>query len=118
MNGKEHDLAKFVVAICGQEIGTKKELLANAKKYPPNHTLMIGDAPGDQQAALATAPCFFRSTPAMKKPVGSGCAMKVASGSSLARFAGTYQDELLAEFDHAPTATTLRGRNRIAARTA
>ena len=31
---EEHDLAKYVRAICGQEIGTKKETLANAKKYP------------------------------------------------------------------------------------
>jgi len=33
-------------AICGQEVGTKKQSLAAAAKYPANHTLMIGDAPG------------------------------------------------------------------------
>ena len=31
---EEHDLAKYTVAICGQEIGTKKESLAAAAKYP------------------------------------------------------------------------------------
>ena len=31
---EEHDLAKYVAAICGQEIGSKKESLTNAKKYP------------------------------------------------------------------------------------
>ena len=47
---KEHDIAKYVAAICGQEVGSKKESLANAKLYPPNHTLMLGDAPGDLQS--------------------------------------------------------------------
>ena len=60
---EEHDLLKYVCAICGQEIGTKKESLANAKKYPANHTLMIGDAPGDHQAAKANAALFFPINP-------------------------------------------------------
>ena len=60
---EEHDLAKYVVAICGQEIGTKKELLAVAKKYQPNHTLMIGDAPGDYNAAKANDALFFPINP-------------------------------------------------------
>ncbi len=60
---EEHDLAKYVVAICGQEIGTKKEILTNAKKYPPGHTLMIGDAPGDYQAAQANGTLFFPDQP-------------------------------------------------------
>ncbi|MCH8924477.1 MAG: HAD family hydrolase, partial [Planctomycetes bacterium] len=42
---EEHDLAKYVSAICGQEIGTKKQSMANARKYPTGHALMIGDAP-------------------------------------------------------------------------
>ncbi len=42
---EEHDLARYVQAICGQETGTKKDILANACKYPAGHTLMIGDAP-------------------------------------------------------------------------
>src|SRR5262249_25612601 len=37
----EHDLTKYVVAICGQEAGTKKECLEAARNYPPCHTLMI-----------------------------------------------------------------------------
>ena len=30
---EEHDLAKYVAAICGQEIGTKKEMLGDASQY-------------------------------------------------------------------------------------
>ena len=52
-----------MVAICGQELGTKKELLTVAKKYPADHTLMIGDAPGDYAAAKANNALFFPINP-------------------------------------------------------
>ena len=60
---EEHDLAKYTVAICGQEIGTKQESLEAAAKYPPDHTLMIGDAPGDHKAAVANHALFFPINP-------------------------------------------------------
>ena len=59
----EHDLSRYVVAICGQEIGTKKECLGAAAKYPPGRALMIGDAPGDYQAAVANRALFFPINP-------------------------------------------------------
>ena len=63
----EHDLKKFVRAIAGQEHGTKSEHISiTAKgKYPADHILMIGDAPGDQKAAEDNGTCFF--------PVIPGC---------------------------------------------
>ncbi|MCF0234552.1 MAG: HAD family hydrolase, partial [Thermoguttaceae bacterium] len=54
-------LLPLVQAICGQEVGTKKESLAFAKQYPKNHTLMIGDAPGDYKSALANDALFFHN---------------------------------------------------------
>jgi len=59
----EHDLSQYVVAICGQELGTKKEFLGMASKYPAGHTLMIGDAPGDHRAAQANGASFFPVNP-------------------------------------------------------
>ena len=56
-----------MTAICGQEIGSKKESLTNAKKYPPNHTLMIGDAPGDYNAAVANDCLFFPINPGVEE---------------------------------------------------
>ncbi len=53
----EQDIAKYVAAICGQEIGTKKESLEKARHiggYGEHRMLMIGDAPGDHKAAVAT----------------------------------------------------------------
>ena len=42
----EHDLTRYVVAICGQEMGTKKEAFALAKRYQPGQVLMVGNATG------------------------------------------------------------------------
>ncbi len=64
---EEHDLAKYVAAICGQEVGSKKESLTNAKKYAANHTLMIGDAPGDYKAAVANDCLFFPINPGVEE---------------------------------------------------
>jgi phosphoglycolate phosphatase-like HAD superfamily hydrolase len=96
---EEHDLAKYVVAIWGQEVGTKKEHLAVAKNYAPQHTLMIGDAPGDYQAAVANKALFFPINPgaeerSWKRLYDEGIA-KFLDGS----FADEYQEKLLAEFD-------------------
>ena len=59
----EHGIDKYIEEICGQEVGTKKEILVNAKKYPANHTLMIGDAPGDFNAAKANDCLFYPINP-------------------------------------------------------
>jgi phosphoglycolate phosphatase-like HAD superfamily hydrolase len=95
----EHDLSKYVRAICGQETGTKKETLVNAKKYPADHTLMIGDAPGDYAAAKANNALFFPINPghedaSWKRLLDEGIE-RFFGGT----FAGDYQDRLLAEFD-------------------
>ena len=87
------------MAICGQEVGTKKECLQPARQYPPCHTLMIGDAPGDHKAAVANGALFFPINPGAEE--GS---WKRLLDEGLHRFfdgtfAGKYQDELLAEFD-------------------
>ena len=78
---EEHGLDKYVAAICGQEIGTKKETLGVAKKYAADHTLMIGDAPGIIRRQSPTRPCSFRSIRGPKKPVGGGCSKKGSTGS-------------------------------------
>ena len=95
---EEHDLRKYVAAICGQESGSKKETLTNASKYAVHHTLMIGDAPGDQNAAEVNE-CLFN-------PINPGA--EEASWQRLFEegidrflgetFAGEYQKSLVEEF--------------------
>lgn len=48
-----HDLVKYLKALLGQEAGTKQHCIAELKKkgYDSDKILMVGDAPGDLQAA-------------------------------------------------------------------
>jgi phosphoglycolate phosphatase-like HAD superfamily hydrolase len=96
---QEHDLDRYVAAICGQEIGTKKESLAAAAKYPPGHTLMIGDAPGDHKAAVANHALFFPINPGAEEASWRRFFEQGIERFLGGTFAGAYQDELLAEFD-------------------
>jgi phosphoglycolate phosphatase-like HAD superfamily hydrolase len=96
---EEHDLTKYVVAICGQEIGTKKEVLANAHKYAANHTLMIGDAPGDFQAAQANGTLFFPINPGAEEASWRRFHEEGIDRFLSLRFAGDYQQKLLDEFN-------------------
>jgi phosphoglycolate phosphatase-like HAD superfamily hydrolase len=96
---EEHDLAKYTMAICGQEIGTKKESLGAAAKYPPQHALMIGDAPGDHQAAVANHSLFFPINPGAEETSWRRFYEEGIDRFLSNTFAGEYQAALLAEFD-------------------
>ena len=95
----EHNLTQFVVAICGQEVGTKKECLQLARQYPPCRTLMIGDAPGDHKAAVANGALFFPVNPGAEEYSWKRLLDEGLNRFFDGTFAGKYQDELLAEFD-------------------
>jgi phosphoglycolate phosphatase-like HAD superfamily hydrolase len=95
----EHDLAKYVVAICGQESGTKKEFLRTAKNYPGNHALMVGDAPGDYKAAVANKCLFFPINPGAEEASWQRLLEEGIERFLSGTFAGKYQEGLLAEFD-------------------
>ena len=60
----EHDLLPLIAAVKGQESGTKKEIIASLKdQYEPGHVLMLGDAPGDRDAARANDALFYPICP-------------------------------------------------------
>lgn len=96
---EEHSLAPLVRAICGQETGSKKEILAVAGKYPKNKVLMIGDAPGDYQAAQANQTLFFPINPGAEDASWRRFCEEGIDRFLAGDFAGAYQQELLAEFD-------------------
>ncbi|HEY4310472.1 MAG TPA: HAD hydrolase-like protein [Pirellulales bacterium] len=96
---EEHGLDKFVAAICGQEIGTKKETLTVAAKYSAGHTLMIGDAPGDYKAAVANQALFFPINPGSEESSWRRLYEEGIDRFFAGTFAGEYQDKLLHEFD-------------------
>jgi hypothetical protein len=96
---EEHDIAKYVRAICGQEVGTKKETLALAKPYDPRKRLMIGDAPGDYQAAKANDCLYFPINPLAEDASWRRLYEEGIDKFLNDKFAGPYQAELLAEFN-------------------
>ncbi|MGY8768723.1 MAG: HAD family hydrolase [Pirellulales bacterium] len=95
----EHDIAKYVEAICGQEAGNKKETLKNAEKYSANHTLMIGDAPGDYNAGVANNCLFYPINPGQEEKSWERFYNEGIDKFLNGEFAGEYQQMLLDEFD-------------------
>ena len=95
----EHDLSRYVIAICGQELGTKKDFLETGSKYPAGQALMVGDAPGDYQAAQANGALFFPVNPGHEEASWKRFYEEGIDRFFLGTFAGEYEESLLAEFD-------------------
>jgi len=96
---QEHGLDGYVRAILGQESGTKKDFLALAAKYPAGHALMVGDAPGDHQAAVANESLFFPINPGDEETSWRRFLEEGLQRFLQGTFIGDYQQALLAEFD-------------------
>jgi phosphoglycolate phosphatase-like HAD superfamily hydrolase len=62
---EEHGLDSYAALIAGQERGSKEEQLALAAKgrYAPDKILMVGDAIGDYEAAMANGAHFYPIDP-------------------------------------------------------
>jgi Predicted phosphatases len=97
----EHDIDKYVQAICGQEVGSKKESLAACQKfgYEPHKMLMIGDAPGDQAAAQAVGALFYPINPGHEEDSWARFNEEACDRFFAGTFAGEYQEELIKEFE-------------------
>ncbi|MDO4349196.1 MAG: HAD hydrolase-like protein [Eubacteriales bacterium] len=60
----EHDLMRYVHQLCAQEDGSKAACIHALKPwYQPEDVLMIGDAPGDLEAARQNGVLFFPIRP-------------------------------------------------------
>jgi phosphoglycolate phosphatase-like HAD superfamily hydrolase len=95
----EHGIDRYVQAICGQEVGTKKEILAVAAQYPAGRALMVGDAPGDYAAAKANHTLFYPINPGAEDASWRRFHEEAIDRFFAGTYAGAYQDALLAEFD-------------------
>ena len=95
---REHKIESYVSEICGQEQGTKKELLVQAKQYAPHHSLMVGDALGDYNAAQANDCLFFPINPGEEDASWERFYREGIARFLNGQFAGQYQDSLLNEF--------------------
>ena len=99
---EEQNVVQYVAAICGQEVGTKKESLAKAQQignYGENKMLMIGDAPGDHAAAVANNALFFPINPGAEEQSWQRLFTEGLDRFFAGAFAGAYQQELIDEFN-------------------
>lgn len=103
VNGEwtRHGLSAFVRVMLGQEAGTKANCIAALKRnnYFDDQVLMVGDAPGDLEAAIKNGVLYY---PAL---VGKeGFSWKRLIGEALGKFVngtyrGEYQQKLIEEFN-------------------
>ena len=96
-----NDLVKYLRALLGQEAGTKQHCIAELKKkgYDTDKILMVGDAPGDLQAAKNNDVRFY---PILVNKEGFSwerlveeAVPKLINGE----FDEAYQNQLIEEFD-------------------
>jgi len=98
---EENGIEGFVRLIAGQEYGTKTEHLALAAKgkYPDDHILMIGDAPGDFKAARANGVLYFPINPGKEDESWERFYREGLKKFFEGSYAGAYETELIREFD-------------------
>lgn len=97
----EHDIAQYVRLIAGQEMGSKTVhlQLAAAGKYPSDHILMIGDAPGDMKAAKANNALFYPINPGDEERSWRRFYEEAMERFFAGTYAGDYEASLIAEFE-------------------
>ena len=98
---EEHDIAKYVHVIAGQELGKKAVHLEKASggKYKPGHVLMMGDAPGDMAAARANEALFYPVNPGHEEESWERFYNEGLDKFLNGEYAGDYEASLIADFE-------------------
>ena len=102
---EEHNIAQYPAVIAGQEMGTKKEhlALATSGRYQPDHLLMIGDAPGDLDAARANGALFYPINPGSEDVSWERFYHEAFDKLLQAQYTREYEAQLIEEFEaHLP----------------
>ena len=95
---EEHGIAQYVRALLGQETGTKKQTLALASHYEPEHALMIGDAAVDYHAAVENKCLFFPINPGDEDASWARLYDEGIDRFLFGTFAGDFQKHLIEDF--------------------
>lgn len=97
---EEHDIAKFVKVIAGQEMGKKEEHLKFAKqgRYEDEKVLMVGDASGDMKAAKANNVLFYPIIPGQEDESWQRFHDEAFDRFIKGEYKGSYEDGLINQF--------------------
>jgi len=97
----EHNIAQYVRVIAGQEMGKKATHLnlAAKDKYPSDHILMIGDAPGDMSAAKANNALFYPINPGREEESWRRFKDEAVHKFLAGEYEGAYEAQVIAEFE-------------------
>jgi len=97
----EHGINQYVEIIAGQEMGTKTEHLKYAAtgKYSAQKILMIGDAPGDFNAAKSNRALFYPIDPGSEERSWKNFHDEAFDRFFAGTYAGEYEAKLIKEFD-------------------
>lgn len=101
---RENDMTPLVELLAGQEHGTKAEHIQYAtesKGYDADKVLMVGDAPGDHQAAVANNALFYPIVPGQEAESWQLLAVEGLDRFFNGTFAGSFQQDRLTEFNNA-----------------
>jgi phosphoglycolate phosphatase-like HAD superfamily hydrolase len=93
-------LLPYTALCAGQETGSKSTQLALSSdgKYPAGHILMVGDAPGDVDAADAAGACFYPIIPGNENDSWRRLREEAFARFTAGMYRGGYEDRLRATF--------------------
>lgn len=98
----KHGLSQFVEVLCGQEAGSKSYCISALKesgKYPIEKVLMIGDAPGDLQAAKDNGVFFYPIIPGKESESWIRFKEEALESFLSEKYKGEYQEMLINEYE-------------------
>lgn len=98
---KENNIDSYARIMAGQEYGTKTEHIKyTAKdKYPYNKILIIGDAPGDMEAAKTNDVLFYPVNPGHEEASWERLIKESLDKFFEGSYEGAYEQELIREFE-------------------
>lgn len=98
---EECGIWKFVDAVGGQEQGSKAGQLSRTVegRYPSGHVLLVGDAPGDAEAAGPAGALFYPIIPLREEESWRRFSEEALPRFFSLTFSGDYEEALRAEFD-------------------
>lgn len=93
-------LLEHITVVAGQELGTKKVCIrkAMADRYAADHVLMVGDAPGDHDAAKDNGVLFYPIIPGQEVESWKRLRTEAAKKFQMGGYAGAYMDGILTQF--------------------